>query len=104
MAYLTRKRLFSHLEIAAGEILRDLIFSNFKRGKFDFGKRKLAHSRKKWDFLTCFSLSKKFTYLAYKISYRKTSEINVKAKFRGFHFMGNFALKNPNDICIVKEF
>jgi hypothetical protein len=51
-------------------------------------------------YLTSFSLSKKSTYLAYKISYRKISEINVKPKFCDFHF---HALKNPNHICIVKE-
>jgi hypothetical protein len=38
-----------------------------------------VHSRKNGDFLTSFSLSNKSTYLAYKISYRKISEINVKA-------------------------
>jgi hypothetical protein len=37
--------------------------------------------------------------LAYKISYRKISEINVKAKFCGFHFHGKFCSENP----ILKE-
>jgi hypothetical protein len=34
---------------------------------------------KNWDFLTTFSLSNKYTYLAYKFSYRKICEINVEA-------------------------
>jgi hypothetical protein len=40
-------------------------------------------------------LSNKFTYLAYKISYRKISEINVKAKFFGFHFHVKFCSEKP---------
>jgi hypothetical protein len=48
-----------------------------------------------WDFLTSFSLSNKYTYLAYKISYRKISEINVKGKFCGFHFQGKFCSEKP---------
>jgi hypothetical protein len=50
---------------------------------------------KNWEFLTSFSLSNKSTYSAYIISYRKISEINVKAKFCGFHFHGKFCSEKP---------
>jgi hypothetical protein len=40
-------------------------------------------------------LSNKSIYLAYKILYRKLSEINVKAKFCGFHFHGKFFSEKP---------
>jgi hypothetical protein len=69
-------------------------FGHFVWDRFYFTNK----FEKKWD-LTSFSLSKKSTYLAYQISYRKISEINVKAatkqNFAAFIFMGNFALKNP---------
>jgi hypothetical protein len=40
-------------------------------------------------------LSNKSTYFAYKISCRKISKINVKAKFCGFHFHGKFCSEKP---------
>jgi hypothetical protein len=50
-------------------------------------------------------LSNKSTYLAYKITYRKISEINVKAKFLRLSFLWKILLwKTPNVICIEKEF
>jgi hypothetical protein len=59
---------------------------------------------KNWDFLTSFSLSNKSTYLAYKISYRKISEINVKAvKMKILRLSFPLLWKTPYDICIVKE-
>jgi hypothetical protein len=53
------------------------------------------HSRKNWDFLTSFSLSNKSTNLAYKISYRKISEISVKDKFCDIHFHQKFSSEKP---------
>jgi hypothetical protein len=56
---------------------------------------------KNWDFLTSFSLSNKSTYLAFKISYQRISEINVKAKFCGFHFHGKFGSEKPLTTSIL---
>jgi hypothetical protein len=56
-------------------------------------------------FLTFFSLSNKSPYLANKISYRKISEIHVKAaKFKILRLSFPLLWKTANDICIVKEF
>jgi hypothetical protein len=58
-------------------------------------KKEAVHSRNFLDFLTYLSLSNKFTYLAYNISYQKISEINVKAEFCDFHFHGKFCSEKP---------
>jgi hypothetical protein len=72
------------------------IFQNFKF-KYTVEKNE--------NFLTSFSLSNKSTYFANKISYRKISEINVKAaKIKFVRLSFPVLWKPPNDICIVKEF
>jgi hypothetical protein len=79
---------------------------NFFKKKFRFCLTTfdIYTAEKNWDFLTSFSLSNKFTYLAFEISYRKISEINVKAaKIKILRLSFSLFWKTPNDICIVKE-
>jgi hypothetical protein len=74
---------------------------SFWRQKITFGpvcmplQNYIVAQSKKMGFLTSFSLSNKSTYLAYKILYRKISEINVRAKFCGFHIHGKFCSEKP---------
>jgi hypothetical protein len=66
----------SHYPLRTSEILR----VDFHRTNYGMNEPlNNAQSKKIGIFLTSFSLSNKSTYLAYKISYRKISEINVKA-------------------------
>jgi hypothetical protein len=45
----------------------------------------------------------KSTYLAYKISYRKISEINVEAKSCGFHFYGKFCSEKTLTTSVLRK-
>jgi hypothetical protein len=57
-------------------------------------KQHACTAEKNWDFLTSFSLSNKFTYLAYKISYRKKRNKRQSRENQNFADFISIPLKN----------
>jgi hypothetical protein len=78
--------------------LAKLTNKNIKHGKnlTKFDQIQCDISRKKLGFLTSFSLSNKSTNLANQISYRKISDINLKAsKIKNLRLYGKICSENP---------